>query len=146
MSIARIIQDRQQEIISCTPTDSVRHAAGLLAERRIGAMPVMEGGKVAGIFSERDLLYCVAKEGGAALDRSVGEVMTAPAITIDPGHDALAAMTLMTRRRIRHLPVVEGANEGGRLIAFVSIGDLVKHRIEQIEAEAEMMREYITMS
>ncbi|HSG55536.1 MAG TPA: CBS domain-containing protein, partial [Paracoccaceae bacterium] len=60
MSIARIIQDRHQEIISCTPMDSVRHAAGLLAERRIGAMPVMDGGKVAGIFSERDLLYCVA--------------------------------------------------------------------------------------
>jgi CBS domain-containing protein len=140
MSIARIIEDRQQDIISCTPKDSVRQAAALLAEKRIGAMPVMDGTKVAGIFSERDLLYCVAKEGGAALDRAVGEVMTAPAITIDPGQDALQAMTLMTRRRIRHLPVVEG----DRLLAFVSIGDLVKHRIEQIEAEAEMMREYIT--
>ncbi|MCL6249968.1 CBS domain-containing protein [Altererythrobacter sp. KTW20L] len=144
MSIARIIEDRQQDIISCTARDSVRHAAALLAEKRIGAMPVMDGNRVAGIFSERDLLYCVAKEGGAALDRAVGEVMTAPAITIDPRQDALQAMTLMTRRRIRHLPVVEGAGEGARLLAFVSIGDLVKHRIEQIEAEAELMREYIT--
>ena len=142
MSIAKVIENRQQQIITCTPTDSVRHAAGLLAEKRIGAMPVMDQGKVAGIFSERDVLYCVAKEGAAALDRAVGEVMTAPAITIDPAQDALHAMALMTRRRIRHLPVVDG----DRLLAFVSIGDLVKHRIEKIEAEAEMMREYITMS
>jgi len=142
MSIAKVIENRQQQIITCTPTDSVRHAAGLLAEKRIGAMPVMDQGKVAGIFSERDVLYCVAKEGAAALDRAVAEVMTTPAITIDPAQDALHAMALMTRRRIRHLPVVEG----DRLLAFVSIGDLVKHRIEKIEAEAEMMREYITMS
>ena len=142
MSIARIVESRQQDIVSCTPADSVRQAATLLAERRIGAMPVMEEGKVAGIFSERDLLHCVARDGAAALDRAVGEVMTAPAITIDPREDALAAMALMTRRRIRHLPVCDG----DRLLAFVSIGDLVKYRIEQVEAEAEAMREYITMA
>ncbi|MFC3101002.1 CBS domain-containing protein [Altererythrobacter lauratis] len=140
MSIGRIIAGREQEIVSCTAKDSVRKAAELLAEKRIGAMPVMDGSQVAGIFSERDLLHCVAKHGGAALDLAVGEVMTAPAITIGRNEDALSAMALMTRRRIRHLPVVEG----GRLVAFVSIGDLVKHRIEQIEAEAEAMREYIT--
>lgn len=142
MSIARIIEDHQQDIISCTPQESVRQAAALLAEKRIGALPVMEGAKVVGIFSERDLLHCIARDGAAALDHVVGDVMTAPAITIDPGQDALHAMALMTRRRIRHLPVVDG----DRLLAFVSIGDLVKFRIEQIEAEAEMMREYITMS
>ena len=142
MSIARIIEDHQQDIISCNPQDSVRQAAALLAEKRIGAMPVMDGTKVLGIFSERDLLHCIARDGAAALDHVVGDVMTAPAITIDPGQDALHAMALMTRRRIRHLPVVEGE----RLLAFVSIGDLVKFRIERIEAEAEMMREYITMS
>lgn len=140
MSIAQIIKSRQQVIISCTAHDSVREAAALLAEKRIGALPVMEGGKVVGIFSERDLLHGVAREGGAVLDRTVGEVMTSPAITIDTNHDAHSAMTLMTRRRVRHLPVVEGET----LLAFVSIGDLVKFRIEQIEAEAEAMREYIT--
>lgn len=142
MSIARIIEARQHDIVSCAPTDSVRHAAGLLAERRIGAMPVMDQGKVAGIFSERDLLHCVVREGAQALDRAVGEVMTAPAITIDPSQDVLQAMALMTRRRIRHLPVCDGA----RLLDFVSIGDLVKFRIEQVEAEAELMREYITIA
>jgi CBS domain-containing protein len=139
MSIAQIIKARQQVIISCTAHDSVREAAALLAEKRIGALPVMEGGKVVGIFSERDLLHGVAREGGAVLDRTVGEVMTSPAITIDTSHDAHSAMTLMTRRRIRHLPVVED----GTVKGFVSIGDLVKYRIDGIVAEAEAMRSYI---
>lgn len=142
MSIADIIKTHQHDIITCTAQDSVRHAVALLAEKRIGALPVMEGDRVVGIFSERDVLHGVAREGGAVLDRTVAEVMTSPAITITATHDANAAMALMTRRRIRHLPVLDGAS----LLAFVSIGDLVKFRIEQIEGEAEAMREYITMS
>lgn len=140
MSIRKIIANSDHAIVSCSPQDSVHTASKLLAERRIGALPVLEGGGIAGIFSERDLLYCVAREGSAALDRSIGEVMTAPAITIEAESDALKALSLMTRRRIRHLPVVDG----GAMIGFVSIGDLVKYRMEKIEAEAEQMREYIT--
>ena len=144
MSIARLIEGRdQQQIVQCTPADSVQHAAALLAEKRIGALPVTDGGKVAGIFSERDLLYGIARDGAEVLARSVGEVMTAPAITIDPRSDALQALSLMTRRRIRHLPVVDA---DGAMTAFVSIGDLVKFRMDRIEHEAEQMREYITMS
>ena len=142
MSIAIIIKARQHDIITCTAQDSIRHAVALLAEKRIGALPVMDGDAVVGIFSERDVLHGVAREGGAVLDRTVGEVMTSPAITIDALHDANDAMALMTRRRIRHLPVVDS----DQLLGFVSIGDLVKFRIEQVEAEAEAMREYITMS
>jgi CBS domain-containing protein len=142
MSIAIIIKARQHDIITCTAQDSVRHAVALLAEKRIGALPVMDGGAVVGIFSERDVLHGVAREGGAVLDRTVGEVMTSPAISIETALDANDALALMTRRRIRHLPVIEG----GEFLGFVSIGDLVKFRIEQIEAEAEAMREYITMS
>lgn len=140
MSIRRIVEGRQQEIVSCSPHHTLHQAAELLAERRIGALPVMDGGQVVGIFSERDVLYCVAKEGEAALARPVAEVMTAPAITIEPGVEVMTALSLMTRRRIRHLPVVED----GRLLGFVSIGDLVKYRIESIETEARQMREYIT--
>ena len=140
MSITRLLQGRNQQIFHCSPQDSVHAAAAILAERRIGALPVMDGESVAGIFSERDLLYCIARDGAAVLDRPVGEVMTAPAITIDSSGDAMHALSLMTRRRIRHLPVVED----GKLLAFVSIGDLVKQRIEEVEAEAEQMREYIT--
>ena len=140
MTIARIIEGRDRTIVSCSPRQSVREAATLLAEHRIGALPVLDGEKVAGIFSERDLLYCVAKEGESTLNRAVAEVMTSPAITIEPEAEVLKALGLMTRRRIRHLPVLQG----DRLVGFLSIGDLVKYRMDRIEAEASQMREYIT--
>jgi CBS domain-containing protein len=111
----------------------------LLAERRIGAVPVVEEGRVLGIVSERDILYGLGREGAALLDRPVGEVMTAPAVTIDADTPILSALSLMTNRRIRHLPIVAD----GRMVGFVSIGDLVKWRIDRIEAEAEAMRSYI---
>jgi CBS domain-containing protein len=139
MTIGRVIAKREQSIVQCSPELSVREAAQRLAEHRIGALPVMEGSQVAGIFSERDLLYCVAREGEQALGRKVREVMTSPPITVGPEVSVLEAFSLMTRRRVRHLPVVAD----GRMIAFVSIGDLVKHRLEEIENEAQAMREYI---
>jgi CBS domain-containing protein len=142
MSIARILASYGHEVVSCSPQDTVQTAATLLAEKRIGALPVVENGAIAGIFSERDLLYCIAREGAAVLPRRVAEVMTSPAITIEKSADALKALSMMTRRRIRHLPVVDGEE----MVGFVSIGDLVKFRIEMIEAEAEQMREYITMA
>jgi len=140
MTISRIIAGREHDIITCVAQDDVRDAARVLAEKRIGALPVMEGNMVVGIFSERDLLYCIARDGAEALDGKVGDMMTAPAITIDPASDALEALSLMTRRRVRHLPVVD---ENG-LVGFVSIGDLVKFRIDQVESEAQQMREYVT--
>ena len=139
MTIARLIAGRDQQVVHCSPNETVREATQLLAERRIGALPVLEGGRVAGIFSERDVLYCIAKHGEAALALKVAEVMTAPAISVDPATSVNDALELMTRRRIRHLPVIEGE----RLAAFVSIGDLVKYRIELVEHEAHHMREYI---
>lgn len=139
MTIARVIEGRQQDIVSCTARYTVEDAARLLAERRIGALPVIDAGSVTGIFSERDLLYCIASEGEAALRRPVAEVMTTPAITVSPDIGVIEALSLMTRRRIRHLPVIEGE----RMIAFVSIGDLVKHRLAATEAEAQQMRDYI---
>ncbi|KPL69092.1 hypothetical protein SZ64_13850 [Erythrobacter sp. SG61-1L] len=142
MSIGRIIEGREHSIVSCETSATVEEAARLLARHRIGAMPVYDNGEIAGIFSERDLLYSIASEGSGVLERRVGEVMTAPAITVGPETDVLEALALMTRRRIRHLPVMQGRKVQG----FVSIGDLVKHRIELVEAEAEQMREYIRMA
>ena len=140
MDIARLIAGRDRHrIISCGPTTLVGEAIRILAERRIGAMPVMEDGRVAGIFSERDVLYRLAEEGAICLDRQVDEVMTAPAITVERAMTANDALALMTRRRVRHLPVVEG----GTMIGFISIGDIVKSRIDEVEAEAEQMRVYI---
>ena len=139
MTIARLIAGREQQIVHCGPQETVRDAAKRLAENRIGAMPVVEGSRVIGIFSERDLLYCIAKHGEGALDLLIGAVMTAPPITADPVSTVRDALEVMTLRRIRHLPVLDG----DRLVAFVSIGDLVKHRLELVEHEAQAMRDYI---
>ena len=140
MTIARLIAGRDQRIVHCSPQETVRLAAHRLAENRIGAMPVIDGeGRVIGIFSERDLLYCVAKHGSEALGLLIEAVMTAPPITAEPESTVRDALEVMTLRRIRHLPVLHG----DELVAFVSIGDLVKHRLELVEHEAQAMRDYI---
>ena len=139
MTIARLIAGRDQQIVHCGPQETVRDAARRLAEHRIGAMPVVDHGEVIGIFSERDLLYCIAKHGERALDLLISAVMTAPPITADPESTVRDALEVMTLRRIRHLPVLDG----GALIGFISIGDLVKHRLELVETEAQAMRDYI---
>lgn len=139
MTIARLIADRNFAVVSCETDTSVRDAVTLLADKRIGAIPVLQDGQVAGIFSERDVIYQLQNHGPAMLDKTVGDVMTAPAVTVAPDMDVMAALALMTRRRIRHLPVVDDSG----MIGFVSIGDLVKSRIDRVEAEAEAMRAYI---
>jgi CBS domain-containing protein len=139
MTIAAILAGKGRDVISITAHQNLGEAVALLAERRIGAVPVMDGGQVVGIFSERDVIHALSSQGAEALDRKVGDVMTSPAITVSPSEAVIGALSLMTRRRIRHLPVVEG----GRVIGVVSIGDLVKYRIDRIEADAEAMRSYI---
>ncbi len=139
MMIAAILQSKGGEIFSVGPDLRVSEVVKTLAERRIGAVPVIAGGKVLGIFSERDVIYGLAQNGPAMLDRRVEEVMTSPALTVDRTTPILTALALMTRRRVRHLPVVEGE----AVVGFVSIGDLVKIRLARIEAEAEAMRHYI---
>jgi CBS domain-containing protein len=140
MTIGRITADRGSEVWTISADRTVAEAVALLAEKRIGALPVSDGkGGVAGIFSERDVLYCLNAHGAGALSLKVSDAMTAPVVTVDPGTPVLEALSLMTRRRIRHLPVVEGE----RMVAFVSIGDLVKHRLDSVQAEAEAMLAYI---
>jgi Predicted signal-transduction protein containing cAMP-binding and CBS domains len=138
MTIERLIEGRG-DIVTCDVSTTVREAASILAQRRIGALPVMEHGEIAGIFSERDVIYRLHEMGPDFLAMPVGHVMTSPAVTVEPGSSVMAALSLMTRRRIRHLPVVER----GRMVGFVSIGDLVKYRIDKIESEAAAMRDYI---
>ena len=138
MTIAAILQGKN-DVISVHPDDSAQSVVQLLADRRIGCVPVVDNGQVVGIFSERDLVYRVAKDGPAALDHSVGEVMTTPAITIADDTPVIHGLSLMTKRRIRHLPVVVD----GALVGMISIGDLVKYRIDSIESEAASLRDYI---
>jgi CBS domain-containing protein len=139
MTIKTVLQTKGGAVEAITPQTTVRAAVAMLAEKRIGAMPVVADGAVQGIFSERDVIYGLAREGAAMLDRSVGDVMAAPAICVEPESPVMTALSLMTRRRIRHLPVVDA----GTMVGVVSIGDLVKYRIDKIEAEAAAMRDYI---
>ena len=140
MTIARLIQNREAgDVLTCTTQTSMCDAVALLAEKRIGALPVMEGERVAGIFSERDVVYRLADEGELCLTRPLAEVMTAPPISVKPTNTVLDALALMTKRRIRHLPVIDG----DAMCGFISIGDLVKARLDEIEHEAEALRTYI---
>ncbi len=139
MTIAAVLRGKGSAVETIAADARVSDVIARLGERRIGALPVVEGERVAGIISERDIIYCLRDHGAEALGWEVSQVMTSPAITAPLDTDVLAALALMTQRRIRHLPVVES----DRLIGIVSIGDLVKHRMERIEAEAEAMRAYI---
>jgi CBS domain-containing protein len=139
MTIAAILSSKGSEVATIGAGDTVRAVVDELGARRIGALPVVDGSSVVGIISERDVIYCLRDHGAEVLDWAVSRLMTSPAITAEPPTPVLSALALMTERRIRHLPVVEG----DRLIGIVSIGDLVKHRMERIEAEADAMRTYI---
>ena len=139
MTIAAVLQDKGSSVETIAADAPLFDAVRRLGEKRIGALPVVENGRIVGIMSERDVIYCLRDHGPEVLDWPVSRVMSSPAITADSTMDVLAALALMTQRRIRHLPVVEGEQIRG----IVSIGDLVKHRMERIEAEAEAMRTYI---
>jgi len=139
MSIQAILGDKGREVATVSADQKLSEAVRILGERRIGALPVVEGSRVVGIISERDVIYCLKDHGAQVLDWPIDRIMSSPAITVDPSTEVLSALALITQRRVRHLPVVSG----GQLVGIVSIGDLVKYRIERIEFEANAMREYI---
>lgn len=140
MTIARIIAQRgPSDIIACDCTTPVSEVVQTLATRRIGALPLLREGRVVGIVSERDVIYRLADKGRECLDGPVEEIMTSPAVTVTPATTVDEALGMMTRRRFRHFPVVED----GELVAFISIGDLVKHKMDEVQHEAEALRNYI---
>jgi len=139
MTIAAILETKGRDVLTIDAATPVREAVRILADRRIGALPVIRAGTVAGIMSERDIIYKLRSDGAPVLDWPVEKIMTAPAITVTPDQQIMGALSLMTRRRIRHLPVVEG----GRIVGIVSIGDLVKFRMDRIEREAAELLNYI---
>lgn len=139
MTIAAVLGRKGSAVETIAADATVSEAIARLGEKRIGALPVLEANAIAGIISERDVIYCLRDHGPAMLDWPVARLMSSPAITVDLNTDVLTALALMTQRRIRHLPVIaDGAIRG-----IVSIGDLVKYRMERIEAEADAMRSYI---
>ena len=139
MTISAVLGSKGKEVVTVGTDATLSEAVRLLAEHRIGALPILGDGGVQGIMSERDVIYCLREHGPEVLDWPVGRIMSAPVVTVGLDTPVLSALAQMTQRRIRPLPVVER----GELAGIVSIGDLVKHRMERIEAEADAMRTYI---
>lgn len=142
MNVATILKAKGAEVETASPAMTLAEAARVLSEKRIGALVIMDGERLLGILSERDIVKTLAHSGADALDRSVGEIMTSRIITcaLNDGVDEL--MDVMTEGRFRHLPVVER----GELVGIVSIGDVVKHRIAETVMETEALRLYISNS
>jgi CBS domain-containing protein len=128
------------DIISIEPTADLAAAVKLLSSRRIGAVLIRgAGGRLAGILSERDIVRAIAEQGAAALTSSVGQVMTRNVATCGEDDSIASIMERMTEGKFRHMPVLAK----GELIGLVSIGDVVKQRVGEIEQESEAMRDYI---
>ena len=143
MLVSALLETRPiADILSCTPRQSLRAVVQMLADRRIGAMPVVDGAEVVGIVSERDVLYCLAAEGEASLSKTVEQVMTSPVITVDCSTTCDEALAMMTAGRFRHLPVMKDR----AMCGFLSIGDLVKARLDEVSLEAEALRDYIRLA
>lgn len=141
MTIDQILNDKGREIISVKADSSLEEAARTLDSKRIGAVVALgESGAIVGVLSERDIVRQVARNGQGALQMRVGDAMTRDVITIESSTKLEDAMQLMTDRRIRHLPVFRN----DRLVGVVSIGDLVKWKIADAEAEAEAMKSYLS--
>jgi len=139
MTVAAILAAKGSDVATIDADAPLREAVDLLGSRRIGALLVLDAGEVSGILSERDIIYCLREHGAQILDWAVSRAMSAPVMHVTPDAEVLHAMALMTQQRIRHLPVIDN----GQLKGIVSIGDLVKHRIDRVEREAEAMRAYI---
>jgi CBS domain-containing protein len=140
MTVKAILSRKGGDIVTIAPTASLSAAVKLLAERRIGALVVTgPDNRVAGILSERDIVRTLAERGPAALDDNVGAVMTRKVTTATEADTIVSIMERMTAGKFRHLPVVDQ----GKLVGVISIGDVVKYRIEEVVHDADALREYI---
>ncbi|MBB5015945.1 CBS domain-containing protein [Rehaibacterium terrae] len=138
-TVRQLLEEKERRLIAIAPEAAVLDAIRLMAEHGIGAVLVMEGGRLVGILSERDYARKVILQGRSSSSTTVREVMSAPVVTVTPDHSSDACMQLVTHERIRHLPVVED----GRVVGVVSIGDLVKAVIEDQQEEIQHLHRYI---
>lgn len=139
-TVRQLLLHKQVDLLTITPDATVYRALELMAEHNIGALPVVEGGKLLGIVSERDYARNVILKGKASRDTRVREIMVSSPITVEPSTAIEQCMALMTDKRIRHLPVLED----GKLINVISIGDVVKHIISQQASMIDQLQSYIT--
>ena len=140
MTVKAILSRKGGDVVTIAPTASLTAAVKLLAERRIGAVVVTgPENRVAGILSERDIVRMLSERGPAALEDNVGAVMTRKVTTCTEADTIAFIMERMTEGKFRHLPVVDQ----GRLVGVISIGDVVKYRMEEVVHDADALREYI---
>ena len=140
MAVAHILKQKGSAVITVNPGESVQSIVDMLARHRIGAVVVVDpSGGIAGIVSERDVVRAMAGNAAAVTAKSAADIMTSKVRTCSPGDTEAELVVLMTENRIRHLPVVVD----GKLAGMISIGDVVKHRMEMMERETEDMKTYI---
>lgn len=142
IKMADILRAKGDEVISLPADSTVRELVATLAERRIGAVIVVDGTQLLGVVSERDVVRELHTRGDAVLETQIVELMTSEVVTCGLDDDINTIAATMTERRIRHMPVVRD----GDLVGVVSIGDVVKSRIEQLQTESEQLTHYITGS
>jgi CBS domain-containing protein len=142
MDVERILDTKGRKVVTTRPDTSVAEAVSRLRAEGIGAMVVLAGsGRLDGIISERDVVRGLARHGRTVLDLKVADLMTRAVTTCSPKDTVKAVMAVMTERRVRHLPVVKA----GRLLGIVSIGDVVKNRLDEMELEVNVLRDaYLT--
>ncbi|MCJ9427446.1 CBS domain-containing protein [Kordiimonas marina] len=139
MNVGHILDIKKQALVALDLGASVLDVAKMLGERRIGALPVIDGGQLVGIISERDIVRGLAIRGGGVLAENIEALMTKAVFTCSQEDTVQFVMAMMTERRIRHVPVLEA----GKVVGMISIGDVVKVRVEETEKEAEALKEYI---
>lgn len=140
MKVETILQAKGRDVFSVQATATISDAVAILSDKNIGAVMVKDGATVVGILSERDIVRHLKRDGAGALNQYVRAYMTANPVTCRPDHELDEILGLMTNKRIRHLPVMRD----GALIGMVSIGDVVKCKIELAEREAQALKEYIS--
>jgi len=138
-TVKHLLEVKAAQVLSVGADDSVLHAIGVMAKYHVGALLVMQGDKLLGVLSERDYARKVILNGRASHDTKVGEIMSAPVITVGPEDTVHRCMEIMTDKRIRHLPVLSG----DRVVGVLSIGDLVKAVIDEQRQEIEQLQRYI---
>lgn len=139
MTVRAILDTKGHHILNVEPEAALAAAVKILGERKIGAVLVMSRGRIEGILSERDIVRVLAERGAAVLDEPVSSVMTRKVVSCRQNDTVAAIMEIMTLGKFRHLPVVEGE----RVVGLISIGDVVKWRVQEYENEQEALRQYI---
>ena len=135
--IKTILKNKGDAVITISVFESVRDAIGTMVEHKIAALVLTKGAEIIGVVSERDVLQAISDGGPTIFNAPIGHIVTGPLVAVSPGETTKRVMHLMTHSRIRHLPVMDS----GQLVGIVSVGDIVKYRLEELEMESNVLRD-----